>query len=65
MEQIIGGYKEYVIIERELLNTFLNRANELENDPGVHSQGIAKGIKQVIETIKENNLYNKDFKIKG
>jgi|LauGreDrversion4_2_1035121.scaffolds.fasta_scaffold3992188_1 hypothetical protein len=65
MEQIIGGYKEYVIIERELLNSFLNRADELEKQSGVYSQGIAKGMKQMIETIKENNLYNKDFHIKG
>jgi hypothetical protein len=65
MEQIIGGYKEYVIVERELLNSFSNRADELEKEKGIYSQGIAKGIKQMIETIKENNLYNKDFHIKG
>jgi len=37
----------------------------LEKAKGVYSQGIAKGMKQMIETIKENNLYNKDFHIKG
>lgn len=65
MEQIIGGYKEYVVIERKLLDELLDRVNELENSKGIYSQGIAKGIKETIETIKEKNIYNKDFHIKG
>lgn len=65
MDQIIGSYKEYVIIERHVLDELNERAIELDsNSKGVYSQGIAKGITESIEFIKEKNIYTQDLKIK-
>jgi hypothetical protein len=64
MEQIIGSYKEFVVIERELLNELLNESKELDNSKGLYAKGIGEGIKRTVERIKENNIYNKDFQIK-
>ena len=64
MEQIIGGYKEFVVIERELLNELLEESKEYNNSKGLHAKGIGKGIEKAVERIKENNRYNKDFQIK-
>jgi len=65
MEQIIGGYKEFVVIERKLLNELLEESKEYENTKGLFGQGIGEGMKRVIDTIKENNIYNKDFQTKS
>lgn len=64
MEQIIGSYKEFVVIERELLNELLEESKEYNNSKGLHAKGIGKGIERAVERIKENNIYNKDFQIK-
>lgn len=65
MDQIIGSYKEYVIIERKVLDELTEKAIELNsNSKGVYSQGIAKGIVETIETIKEKNIYTQDLQIK-
>ena len=65
MDQIIGKYKEYIIIERDTLDELTERANELNsNSKGVYSQGIAKGINDSINLIKERNIYTHDFQIK-
>ena len=66
MEQIIGGFKEYVVIEREVLNELLNEGQLMEKDSkGLFAKGIGVGMIKTIEKIKENNIYNKDFKIKS
>lgn len=69
MEQIIGSFKEFIILEREALNqieydaTQKLKANE---DRGLSESYIeAKAVLDVINWIKENNIYNKEFKIKG
>ncbi len=65
MDQIIGTYKEYVIIERKVLDTLTEKANEMSKDSkGIYTQGIAKGIVETIETIKEKNIYTHDLQIK-
>lgn len=65
MDQIIGSYKEYVIIERKVLDEMNEKAIELDsNSKGVYSQGIAKGIHETIELIKEKNIYTQDLQIK-
>ena len=65
MEQIIGGYKEFVVIERELLNELLNESKEFGNSKGLFAKGIGEGIQRTVERIKENNIYNKEFEIKN
>jgi hypothetical protein len=64
MEQIIGGYKEFVVIERELLNELLKESKEYSNSKGLFAKGIGEGMERTIERIKENNIYNKEFEIK-
>lgn len=65
MDQIIGTYKEYIIIERNVLDELIERANELDKDSkGIYTQGIAKGINDSINLIKERNIYTQDLQIK-
>lgn len=65
MEQIIGAYKEFIVIERKVLEELIEYSEELKNEPGVHTQGFSKGIEYAVNKIKDNNIYNKDFEIKG
>ena len=68
MEQIIGSYKEFIIIERnELEKIELLAKDKLENNkerPLSESSVEARSVLGVIEWIKKNNVYNKDFKFK-
>lgn len=64
MDQLIGmGYKEYIVIERELINELLKESEEFKESKGMYANGIGEGIKRTIERIKENNLYNREFEI--
>lgn len=69
MEQIIGDYKQFIVIERELLENLQKKAEEkLEDSIWEKSRDLyveGKTTLDLIEVIKENNIYNKDFKIKG
>ncbi len=69
MEQIIGTYKQFIVLERESLDVIeQNSRQKLENNkerPLSESSIEARSVLSVIEWIKENNIYNKDFKIKG
>jgi hypothetical protein len=65
MDQLIGAYKEFIVIERKVLEDLIEYAEELKNEPGVHTQGLSKGIEYAINKVKENNIYNNDFKIKS
>ena len=68
MEQIIGSYKEYIVIERkwleelELQVEYKLKVNE--DRPMSESSIEARACLQMIKYIKENNIYNKDFQIK-
>ena len=67
--QIIGDFKQFITIERRELNQLQGLADELMDkgskiaDAGTYQKGI--GINYAIEWIKENNIYNKEFEIKG
>jgi hypothetical protein len=67
--QLVGNYKEFITIERRELNTLQGLADELMDkgskieDAGMYQKGM--GINYAIEWIKENNIYNKEFEIKG
>jgi len=65
MDQLIGAYKEFIVIERKVLDDLIEYADELKDEPGIHTQGLSKGIVYTVNKIKENNIYNKDFKIKS
>jgi hypothetical protein len=65
MEQIIGDYKQFVIVEREILDILLKRADDLSEMSDAYSGVRATEIRNVVNHIKNNNIYNKDFKIKS
>ena len=65
MEQIIGDYKQFVVLERVVLDELLRRADTLSELDDTYSGVRATEIRSVVEFIKENNVYNKDFKIKS
>lgn len=67
-EQIIGGFKEFIVIEREALNNIEYGATQklkANEDRGLSESYIeAKAVLDIVQWIKENNIYNKDFKLK-
>jgi len=65
MNQLVGAHKEFITIEREVINQLEKLGNELKNSKELHTQGVGKGILKAVEVIKENNLYNKEFQIKN
>lgn len=65
INQLLGAHKEFVVIERKVLNDLLEYADSLKDEPGVHTKGIGKGIEYSVDKIKENNIYNKEFEIKN
>lgn len=65
MDQIIGGYKEFIIIDRVTIGDLYQQADELEDSVEEFSTLRALEIRRVIEFIKARNIYNKDFKIKN
>ena len=65
MEQIIGGFKEYIVIERKMLEVLENGYIKLSKINDAELRIRADEGLRLIEEIKENNIYNKDFKIKG
>ena len=68
MEQIIGDYKQFIVIERDFLENLQKKAEEKiedgiwEKSNNLYIEG--KTILDLIKIIKENNIYNKEFKIK-
>lgn len=67
MNEIIGGYKEYIIIERKDLHELKDKAKELLSnaDCDISNYHKADAIMECIKFLKEKNIYNRDFKIKG
>ena len=65
MEQIIGDYKQFVVLERMALDELLKRADDLSEMSDAYSGVRATEIRSIINFIKDNNIYNKDFKIKS
>jgi hypothetical protein len=68
MEQIIGAYKEYIVIPRIELDKIEQSAKnklEVHTDRPLSEGAIeARSVLSVIEWIKENNIYNRDFEFK-
>ena len=64
---LFGNYKDYLIIEREDLHELKDRARELfaqaENDTA--SWHRADAIMEVVQFLKERNIYNREFRING
>lgn len=65
MEQIIGDYKQFVVLERTALDELLKRADYLSEMDDAYSGVRATEIRNIVNYIKDNNIYNKDFKIKS
>jgi hypothetical protein len=65
MEQIIGDYKQFVVIERDVLDILLQKAEVLSEMDDAYSGVRSTEIRKVVDFIKENNIYNKDFKFKS
>jgi len=65
MEQIIGDYKQFVVLERAMLDVLLKQADELSEMSDAYSGVRATEIRNVVKFVKDNNIYNKDFKIKS
>lgn len=67
--EVIGGYKDYILIERDSLKELKEKAmkhlSNADNDISEYHKGMA--IIDTIEWIKENNLYNPkhEFQIKS
>lgn len=67
MEQIIGSYKEFIVLERKSVEEMLQRAEDiLEQNEDTKSPPNERYliIKEMCEWIKDNNIYNKEFHIK-
>jgi hypothetical protein len=66
MNQIIGGYKEFIVIDRITINDLLQHADELDFVSNEEYSTIrASEIRRVVEFIKGRNIYGRDFEIKG
>jgi hypothetical protein len=65
MDQIIGGYKEFIVIDRVTIGDLQEQADILENSDEEFSTLRALEIRRVIDFIKARNIYNNDFKIKN
>jgi hypothetical protein len=69
MDNVIGSYKEFIILEREALNEFESKVTALmtegQHDHNVEQIRKAKIMRECIEWIKENNIYTQDFKFKS
>lgn len=68
MEQIIGDYKQFIVIEREIIEK-LQKEAEVKIEDGLWEKRRdlyveGKITLELINLLKENNIYNKDFKIK-
>lgn len=64
MNQIIGGYKEFIVLDRVTINDLLMQADELDYNEESYSTIRASEIRRVVEFIKARNIYGRDFEIK-
>jgi hypothetical protein len=47
--------KDYIIVNKKYIDTLYEYAEELKHEPGIHTQGISKGIKYTLDKILEQN----------
>ena len=66
MNQIIGGYKEFLVIDRVTIGDLLQQADELDGlvNNEEYPKVRAAEIRRVVEFLKERNIYNNEFEIK-
>jgi hypothetical protein len=66
MNQIIGGYKEFLVIDRMTIRDLLQQADELDGlvNNEEYPKVRAAEIRRVVEFLKERNIYNNGFEIK-
>jgi len=68
MNEVIGNYKDFVIIERDYLKELETNGKEtLREGQDVHSKELiqkGKTILECVEWIKRGNIYANGFKIK-
>lgn len=64
--EIIGEYKEYIIIERSDLHQLKDKAKELfaNADNDISNYHRAAAIMDCVQFLKERNIYNREFQIK-
>ena len=69
MKQIIGAHKEFIVLERKELEVIEQSAKQkLDNNkdrPLSESSIEARSVLSLIEWLKENNIYNKEFELKS
>ena len=65
-ETVIGRFKEFILVEREYLNELSINADELIEQGEYDTVSFIKGttMKEMIEKLKEANVYSRDFKFK-
>jgi hypothetical protein len=65
MNQIIGGYKEFIVIKRDELDILEKKVQSERTGEMTISVGIyTSAVLDTIKWIKENNIYNQEFEIK-
>ncbi len=64
MINVIGNYKEFLIIERETIKKLEKEAYTLLDFDDTYSQLRGREILKTIEILKAENIYTKDLKIK-
>ena len=47
--------KEYIVVNKNYIDTYYEYADELKNEAGVHTQGISKGITYTLDKIIEQS----------
>jgi hypothetical protein len=45
--------KNYVLVKQSVIDTLKEYAEELEHEPGIHTQGISNGITYALNKIME------------
>jgi hypothetical protein len=46
---------EYIVVNKKYIDALYEYADELKNEPGVHTQGISKGIIYTLNKIMEQS----------
>ena len=47
--------KDCIVVNKKYIDTLYEYAEELKDEPGIHTQGISKGIKYTLDKIVEQN----------
>lgn len=66
-QQIIGNHKEFIVLERKELENLEQALKKVLKETDIHTELNKRAYYSldIVEWIKENNLYTKDFQIKN